>query len=370
MELETDIIFLDTSIFEGDNFFRGHKIKKLGELSRDGEIKVKITSVTYDEVKNRMAKRLKEAKSTFSSISKEVESKAKILKNLDNYKDLFPFKRVDVDRELKVMVEKWDAWIVESKVEIIDSKIADITTILGQYWNQKPPFDEGQKKDEFPDAISINTIHNWARVNKAKVYVLSKDSDFWKYGSDENLVMLNDLSLYLGAVNTRIEGVLFIQSISKEVENNFSQVIKMLKDQYFEEVAELMNKELYEIYDDFELEEPELNDLELIQCVLFDASKENANGQLTIKLNIKILASFRDYGSSFYDKEDDVYYNVENKWTTIDANITFDVNAEFEYEMDDNDIINFDVTDLTEFSLLLYESNGDNEVFSSFDLEE
>jgi len=43
MDKHKDIIFLDTSIFEKSNFLRSHQLQKLGKLSAEGVIFIKIT---------------------------------------------------------------------------------------------------------------------------------------------------------------------------------------------------------------------------------------------------------------------------------------------------------------------------------------
>ena len=53
-----DIIFIDTSIFESNNFLESDRIKEVYKLAERGEIKVVLPELTYDEILNRISKNI------------------------------------------------------------------------------------------------------------------------------------------------------------------------------------------------------------------------------------------------------------------------------------------------------------------------
>ena len=59
---------------------------------------------------------------------------------------------------------------------VIDSSGVALKEVTDMYFASEPPFEEaGEKKSEFPDAIALLSLERWARDNKKKILVVSKD---------------------------------------------------------------------------------------------------------------------------------------------------------------------------------------------------
>ena len=58
-----DTIFIDTSIFESNNFLESKRIKEVYKLAERGDIKVVLPKLTYDEIINRVSKNIDEVDS-------------------------------------------------------------------------------------------------------------------------------------------------------------------------------------------------------------------------------------------------------------------------------------------------------------------
>ena len=74
----------------------------------------------------------------------------------------------------------FENFIKEIDAEILGTDLIDLDTILDDYFEIKPPFEEGEKKrKEFPDAFIANQVRK--RFGDAEdVAVISNDTGFKK----------------------------------------------------------------------------------------------------------------------------------------------------------------------------------------------
>ena len=84
-----DYVFIDTSVFESENFLMGNKINSLFSLAQSDEIIILLPQLTYEEIKNRIRKRCKES---FEYLK---ENKYLVLKNAKLHNALFNLKSLN-----------------------------------------------------------------------------------------------------------------------------------------------------------------------------------------------------------------------------------------------------------------------------------
>ena len=65
----------------------------------------------------------------------------------------------------------------EAKAEILLAMKVDAATVFQKYFQKKPPFGPGKKKEEFPDAFVLTSIEDWCSWKNQKIYVVSTDGD-------------------------------------------------------------------------------------------------------------------------------------------------------------------------------------------------
>lgn len=81
-------IFLDTSIFESENFFEGRRIKQFFELGEKGHIRLILPKIVIDEVENRIKKRVREAVNKHKKLIRK-DKDVQILKNIGSIVSIF-----------------------------------------------------------------------------------------------------------------------------------------------------------------------------------------------------------------------------------------------------------------------------------------
>lgn len=90
--------------------------------------------------------------------------------------------------------------------EIVAADQADMKAILDKYFKNEPPFASKGKKNEFPDAIALLSLENWAIQNQKRILAVSNDGD-WKTFADqsEHIDVVDDLGKALTLLNELAE---------------------------------------------------------------------------------------------------------------------------------------------------------------------
>jgi hypothetical protein len=65
-------------------------------------------------------------------------------------------------------------WTARTGCEIVHASGANMERLIGMYFAPEVPFEEG-KKHEFPDAIALITLEDWAKTNGKKLLAITRD---------------------------------------------------------------------------------------------------------------------------------------------------------------------------------------------------
>lgn len=311
-ELESNVVFLDTGIFEKENFFKGNKINQLAELGKNNFVEIKITDITYKEIQKRIVVNLKKASNSYKKAYQQLNGEGKILKNLTTFEVYYKIPKVDIEKEFLKLKEKLDKFISDNKVEIVSSKDASINEVFEQYFSKKPPFGEGQKKDEFPDAFTLNTIKQWCLQNNKKVYVLFTDSDIRSY-KNENLLVDYDIVDFLDAVNRKIE-TKKVETLEKIYAKIKPEIIADVKRNISSDLVNFVTEELDSdpFFDEADLMPPVIENLIIKEYSIAGTNHNYVTLELLCTITFEIEGSYVDYTSAFYDREDSVWLGAES----------------------------------------------------------
>lgn len=66
--------------------------------------------------------------------------------------------------------------------EVLKHDGISLTDIMARYFSARAPFSEGgAKKDEFPDAVTLMTLENWAEHHNYRLLAISGDKDWQRF---------------------------------------------------------------------------------------------------------------------------------------------------------------------------------------------
>lgn len=298
--LITRYVFVDTSMYESKNFqFHQHALGRFKELCGEHILYLLINSVVEGEVRSHLIEKANEA----AKHVKEFKKTIRILRNLPELSHYGIFEELQKSSVEQLLLEKFKEFIDEAVYEVIDLDVASISAIVERYFNKKPPF-SNKKKDEFPDAIILESLLSWAKIKKTKVYVLSTDGDMRDYCDlhGEYLSCVDDLDKFINLV-VKTEDKL--SDVSKFAEEQFdihaNEIKKILEDKI--NIIEYSTTG----YFDNEVEDVNAYGLSIIDRNIIKASREYAEFSLSIKFTVEAWHRLIDCDRSIWDSEDRRY---------------------------------------------------------------
>lgn len=224
-ELEYDALLVDTSIFDGN----GLRLEKglLGKLSqfKRSPVTFLIPDVICGEVKAHLEQKIRTSRSALEKSINEAgdhiffdgstlgEAKALLLDS----------KEIEglAETRLTNFLGNTGALVVECGDHLSVSKL------LERYFTNEAPFSEsGKKKNEFPDAIVLLAIEEWAEQNNKSVLAIAKDDDWIRYcAGSKRLCCIDELSDGLAAFNKANAPYAFLsrleEALNKEMAESF-----------------------------------------------------------------------------------------------------------------------------------------------------
>lgn len=320
-DLPLTLVFLDTSEYVSCNFDYGNALfQALKTRIDDGQVTLGITKVTAGEVKKKLHEGVLEAKQAIQSARK----KAKVLRNCKNDNIGRFFEKWNVDDLEKELLLQFEQYLKEFKVEILGYENLNVEKIFSLYFSQKSPFDNAKKKNEFPDAFSLEILEGWAESESSTIYVASKDKDLKEgvknFTNLEHVGSLADMLSFLSfryeqlaPLCTKVYG--FAKSgIDKLIIENFSERGFYIDDQ---------EGDVNNIFD------VEIGDYD---PRLLRVNHENGNifAEFEVITTISFIAeiSYDDLDTASYDSEDKIlipHFTIEESVSsseTVMANIT------------------------------------------------
>lgn len=328
-----DTIFIDTSIFEANNFLEGKRIQEIYKLAERGNIKVVIPKLTYDEIINRISKKVEEANQKF----KKYREDTRVLRNAPSLSRKFEgFDSENIKQELNEIL---DDRFRKSKFEIIDYPTLNIEDIFKSYFEKKFPFGSGGKKNEFPDAFALKTIETWAHNKGIKVLAFSKDKDILNYKS-KNLEIVEDFELYLSNKIKEIE------SRHKKRLDQIDNIIKYHSDTIKQEIKKWVESQLddnskYYEYSNYY----EIHDITIVEVrigiddySITNVSENYISVELKVSINYKVEIIIDDEDYMIKDDDTKEWIFLETKPVLIDEVRYIDVDLIFDIELDDDTV--------------------------------
>lgn len=178
IEKEYEAILVDTSMFDGN----GLRLETglLGQIKqfRESPIEYLLPDVIKNEIQSHLEKKIKVAR---SSLEKSINEAGHHL--FFDGSALNDAKQLLVDsHEIKTLAEsRINNFIDNTGALVIDcDDFVSVKTVLENYFSNLAPFSEsGKKKNEFPDAIVLLAMEEWAEREDKNILAIAKDGD-WK----------------------------------------------------------------------------------------------------------------------------------------------------------------------------------------------
>lgn len=336
-------IFIDTSIFEANNFLESKRINEILRLSEEGYIKIVLPELTYREIISRTRKNITEAVQKF----KMYRNDTRVFRNINSLKGKFtPINEDECKKELEVTIEKR---FKMSKVEIIGYPTIPIKEVFNSYFDKKFPFGSGIKKSEFPDAFALLSIEKWCRDNNQKCLVFSKDKNIIQFES-EFLDVVEDYEKFLSDKLIEIE-------MKKKHEERLAQFQKLYEDNshnLIKQIEEWVHNELddfsryYDYSNYMEVHDIDIKDIsvDLEDYQITKITEEAISIQTKAYVNFKVEIVFDDENFAIKDDETKTWHYMDKKSELIDEILYIPVDLNYAIPQAGKEFIELEIEEI------------------------
>ncbi len=354
MELESRKVFIDTQSFVRMGLNLNHSaLGSFLELCKDKKLFHLTTTVVKREVESKIQTFIQEALSSLQDFRR----KARLLEKIDDESIKALFNEIDKDEVHKKSLSVFKEFLAKSNTNILDASSINAEDILDLYFGKRPPFGEGKKKSEFPDAISLFSILN--EVGAEKVYVISDDSDLKEFcSSSKNLILIDTLDKFLDIYNEHES------TITELVKKYLSSIDGDIKNK----IEELINDSW--AYNEAPWEDSEVDDFNVIQVHDFEPTvvcvdEEECLTTFDVDVDIEYTVTGPDFNGGVYDKEDGSIYTFGTTTHSGATTKTFTVELGFSYKIEDGELKDIDETEfcvagLSDGIAVFVDENDDN----------
>ena len=313
-------VFLDSNIYIGKkyNFSKKGTFDYLKKYIDENKIKLYTNSVVIGEVKKHINDNISSVINALEKI--KIKDLKKISESLiEGTKLTFMFSDFEADMIKKEAISKFEKFLVDYKVEILDNQGINIDSIITDYFNNNPPFEESiNKKCEFPDALIISKLKNHFSKN-LPLYVISNDDGFRSaFNNLSGFKCMNSINMLLDNINAQ-EKILYNEIkkffINYETRKYISDYIKSKIENGDIAVNGLDcdRKGCCDGYDYDYIYVNGISDFEFEVSSIDDIGDNFISLTLICNALINVSCEYEDYSNSYYDKEEDLTLFVSKK---------------------------------------------------------
>jgi PIN domain len=334
--LETRKVFIDSQYFvKAGLHFDNPALKSFRKLCESDELTHVTTSVVNREVESKIQLSVKDALTAMQTFRR----KARLLCSLEDEQIQALFVEIPEEDIYKKASGVFKEFINGCKSEIVNASELDAEDVLNLYFDKKPPFGDGKKKSEFPDALSLFSLKSHLKQEE-KLYVVSDDGDMKSFcDTDPQLVLVESLDkvldIYSQHTNIRTNQV-------KQYFLSNEEVIKARIKEYLEEC---------EVYNSSTWEDAEVDDGLIVTHVgeidpsVIYISDEEAQVTFDIDIKFEVTVTGPDFNNGIYDREDDRVYTFDTTSRTITISTTYTVEIWLCYEFLNGNLENVEEND-------------------------
>ncbi|WP_417488937.1 PIN domain-containing protein [Maricaulis sp.] len=175
--LDEGFVYLDTSEYRAAGFKLDYpKLAPLLEHLRALGIPLLVTPILEKEITAGIVTLVDNAAATL----KQVRREAGILRGLESWNAGDMFRRPQKEMVVGEINERILSYFGSPHVENVPIDSVSIGKLLELYFAGTPPFGDGRKRKEFPDAIVAMALDSWAAHRHTKIALVSADRDFQK----------------------------------------------------------------------------------------------------------------------------------------------------------------------------------------------
>ncbi len=302
------LVLIDTSSYEDIRLsFKGSVFDSLAQLSHEDKITIIGCDVLQREMESHMREsiaqsvnRVNKVQSNFERITADdLGEVTRMLSDINSLKE-----RIFDERKARM-----DTFFGSVRFENLDLSVVNVQEVLHDYFNKKPPFGEGKKKNEFPDAFVLNAFVSQYNDKLDSTCIISKDQDWQKF-----IEQFPKVKKFRNIPE-------FIDFIHGNYNDEFINRLKRVLTDHNDEISERIKEEIHDY--EFEIDDywidPELEmhsentKVEILENNIIALNPENTLVEVIYKIDLEFTLWAGDETTQY--KDDDT-----NSWHYFGTN--------------------------------------------------
>jgi len=295
------VIFIDTCIFDAICYnFSAATVKAFCEAVKGKKLQLLLPDPTEREISRHINERVDMAIKTIKRAQKDAPFLIKI-KNWPLIKEKNTFSlsysmRVSTHNELKKFHSLF-------RVKKLGYGTINMAEIMDWYDRKTPPFAEGAKRKEFPDALAIALVRDYSNDANKVVAVISQDNDMEKAcGLYSNLFCYKSLSSFTEILQSSKNMVLQIRQLLKKDKSKLDAAIT----EHFPSLSFYIEAN-YE----GDAQDVEVEDVEFIDLSIVGIGDREVSIVFIANVSFTAYVSYENLETAAYDSEDKVLIPYE-----------------------------------------------------------
>lgn len=326
--LMTTALYVDASVRYALNFnWNGPVLSALRRLCEAGSLELKETSIGVREMAGHLREKAQIAKQALDKARKQ----SSILNQLPGHPDpaLVPF---DLDAAVTQLEANASEYFAACNAESIDVNTATVSQLMEAYFDRAPPFGDGKKKSEFPDAAVVLALRAWCAANNRQIYIVSDDGDL-KSACDPNgpLLYAPSLEAVISAATAHLELVKAIEVALKERED---EILKKIMPNWGY-LGFILNDS------DGDVNHVDATNVAVKRAYVLNRDEDSFEIEIEATVSFTAQVSYDDLSTAMWDSEDKALY----AWNTIEADLEREtpVRIEVYCTLDEQDVSKLEI---------------------------
>lgn len=312
MELQTRLVFIDTSAYQAKHFQFGlYDLARLEQLVTEEKIHLLVTDVTRAEIEAHIRKFADESVRQLRKFQKT----AAFLRIAEEATGGGLFISVQADAVFVEAMTRFRMLMENGLTEHVPVSIVEPAQIFRDYFSSAPPFHRDAKKSEFPDAFSLAAVDKVARDRNHLVYIISADGDMKAVADGHpRFIHLEKLGQLLDLVNRNDEDLAGLPGFADDVlQTLMTTVLENAREKL--EDAEFIPSSSGDI--DYEVSNIEITGIDCTELQLIDVDTDGATYDVVFKVCLQVTYDSVDATGINWDREDQVMYGLQESSDTF-----------------------------------------------------
>ncbi|MYJ95847.1 MAG: hypothetical protein F4053_09760 [Proteobacteria bacterium] len=216
-----------------------------------------------------------------------------------------------LDNIVAIVFGEVDAFLTTKNAIVVSAMEQNAKAIFELYFAVEPPFGDGTKRNEFPDAFVISALVDWCHDRKEDLFVVTQDGLFLKACEEE----------------PRLDAVECLSGLLNRVASDEAALADFLRTQILEHLEEIENrtKEDFEslgfhVEDEWGDAEVSVTKIELEGGPdLVDVTGTMVSAELRFDAEYDAYLSYDDSSTGSYDSEEGRLLYMEHKTETVNG---------------------------------------------------